>query len=137
MTEVCTQKGLLPFDAHFMPDTGDVFWEPKIVNAFQNADLEFSKPTPNLDACFERDTVSVDELLDHLMDVPLDDRTRRVSQQLLASIGEPGLFKWCKSVPLLSTYSKFPPDSVMYNKATIRHGIDHVITRALANKQVP
>ena len=86
---------LATFDVHFVLDTGDVFWEPKIVNTFQNADLEFSQPTPNLDACFEKDTVTVDELLDHLKDVPTADRTRLVSQQLLASIGEPGLFKWC------------------------------------------
>ena len=87
--------GLLPCDAHFVPDTGDVFWEPKIVNTFQNADLEFSQPPPGLDACFEKDTMLVDELLDHLIGVPAGDHSRLVSQQLLASIGEPGLFKWC------------------------------------------
>ena len=85
-------------DAHYGPDTGDVIWEPKIVNAFSNADLEFSKPTPNLDSCFEKDTISVDELLDLLKGVPVDDHLRLVSQHLLASIGEPGLFKWCTLV---------------------------------------
>ena len=80
------------------PDTGDVFWESKIVDTFQNADLAFSQPTPNLDASFEKDTVMVDELLDTLKGVPPCDHTRLVSQQLLASIGEPGLFKWCKLV---------------------------------------
>jgi len=89
---------LLYCDAHSVPDTGDVFWEPKIVNTFQNADLEFSQPTPGLDTCFERDTVMVDELLEHLIDVPAGDHSRLVSQHLLASIGEPGLFKWCMLV---------------------------------------
>jgi len=89
----------LPCGAHFVLDTGDVFWEPRIVNAFKNADLEFSKPTPNLDDCFEKDTVPVDELLDHLKNLPVGDRTRLVSRHLLSSIGEPSLFKWCKSVP--------------------------------------
>jgi hypothetical protein len=79
-------------------DIGDVFWEPSIVNAFENADLEYSKPTPDLEGCFEKDTVSVDELLDRLKHVSEADRTRLVSQHLLASIGEPALFKWCKSV---------------------------------------
>ena len=88
----------LPSDAHCVPDTGDVFWEPKIVNAFENADLEFSMPTPGLDTCFENDTVSVDELLDRLKDAPVGDHTRLVSQHLLASIGEPSLFKWCTLV---------------------------------------
>ena len=90
----------LPCGAHNVADTGDVFWEPNIVNTFQNADLEFSKPTPNLDACFENDTVSVDELLDRLKDAPVGDHTRLVSQHLLASIGEPSLFKWCTLVSL-------------------------------------
>ena len=88
----------LPCDAYYVPDTGDVFWEPEIVNAFKNADLEFSKPTPSLDTCFEKATVSVDELLDHLKDAPVDDHTRLVSQQLLSSVGEPSLFKWCTLV---------------------------------------
>ena len=88
--------GSPPCGAHLVPDIGDVFWEPKIVNAFKNADLEFSKATPNLDADFEKDTVSVDDLLDRLKVVSEGDRTRLVSQQLLASIGEPALFKWCK-----------------------------------------
>lgn len=85
-------------DAHLVPDTGDVFWEPKIVDTFQNADLEFSRPTPNLEDCFEKDTITADDLLDDLKDVPNDDRTRIVSRQLLASIGEPSLFKWCTLV---------------------------------------
>ena len=55
-------------------------------------------PTPNLDACFEKDTISVDELLDHLKVAPVGDHTRLVSQQLLASIGEQSLFKWCTLV---------------------------------------
>jgi hypothetical protein len=92
----------LPCDAHYVPDTGDVFWEPEIVNAFRNADLELSKPPPHLDACFEKDTILVDELLDRLKDVPIGDRTRLVSQQLLASIGEPSLFKWCTLVSPLN-----------------------------------
>ena len=81
-----------------MLDTGEVIWEPKIVHAFKNADLELSKPTPNLDSSFEKAAVSVDELLDCLKDVPKDNHIRLVSQHLLASIGEPGLFKWCKLV---------------------------------------
>lgn len=97
MTVVCANT-LILCDAHYVPDTGDVFWEPSIVNAFRNADLELSRPTPNLDACFEKDTISVDELLDRLKDAPVGDHTPLVSQQLLASIGEPSLFKWCTLV---------------------------------------
>ena len=93
----------LTLTSHLVPDTGDVFWEPKIVDTFQNADLEFSRPTPYLDDCFEKDTVTVDDLLEDLKDVPNDDRTRIVSRQLLASIGEPSLFKWCTLVLPLNT----------------------------------
>jgi hypothetical protein len=78
-------------------DLGDVIWEPKIVNTFQNAPLDLSKAPLDVDSCFEKDTVSVDELLESFKYIPEQDRIRYFSQQLLLSIGEPGLFKWCTS----------------------------------------
>jgi hypothetical protein len=46
----------------------------------------------------KKDTVLVDELLDRLKHVSEADRTSVDSQHLLVSIGEPELFKRCKSV---------------------------------------
>ena len=120
-------------------DLGDVIWEPKIVNAFQNAPLDFSNAPPDIDSCFEKDTVSVDELLEHFKYIPEQDRVRCFSQQLLSSTGEPGLFKWCtyrnrSRVQYLTCLTC--TDSGMYNKAAIQYGIDHAITRDLAHKLV-
>ncbi len=120
-------------------DLGDVIWEPKIVNAFQNAPLDFSKAPPEIDSCFEKDTVSVDELLEHFKYIPEQDRVRYFSQQLLSSIGDPGLFKRCTSrkrsrVQYLT--GLVCTDSGMYNKAAIQYGIDHAITQDLAHKLV-
>ena len=85
------------FDVLTLVDLGDVIWEPKIVNTFHNAPLDFSKPPPNVDSCFEKDTVSVDELLERFKYIPEQDHIRYFSQQLLSTTGEPGLFKWCTS----------------------------------------
>jgi hypothetical protein len=81
-----------------VPDIREVLWEPSIINAFENADVKYSELTLDPDACFEKDTVVVDELLDRLKHVSEADRTSVISQHLLASIGEPELFKRCKSV---------------------------------------
>jgi hypothetical protein len=114
-------------------DIGDAFWEPTTVNGFENADVEYSKSMPDLDACFKKDTVLVNELLDRLKHIPEADSTRLMSH-LLANRGSSSGISWFLPSVVCLVYPMGPPDSVMHNTATIYHGVDHVTTRALAHK---
>jgi hypothetical protein len=122
-------------------DIGDVFWEPSIVNAFENADVKCSMPPPDLDACFEKDTVLADKLLDRLKHGSEANRTQFVSlpasENWSSSSGVSRFLLFLLSVECLAFLTS-PPDSTMYNEATIRHGVDFVtIGHWLISKRAP
>jgi hypothetical protein len=88
---------VLPDVQLVVSDIGDIFWEPSFVSAFENTDIEHPQPTPDLDTCFEKDTALLDQVA-RPSQARFGSRIALVSQHLLASIGEPELFRQCKSV---------------------------------------
>ena len=98
MTEVNTQAHSGTCRLTRCLDTGDVIWEPAIVNSFVNAPLYLSQASDASKACFEQSTITTGTLLDEIRFQSEAEGAKVLSEHLLASIGDPLLFKWCMSL---------------------------------------
>ncbi|KAH9939845.1 RNA dependent RNA polymerase-domain-containing protein [Amylocystis lapponica] len=72
-------------------DTMTAFWQPEIVDNFENADPKYAVEPVEVQACLVKNTETVAQFMERVSHVAIDDRIREVQKYMLGPLKDPSL----------------------------------------------